>query len=293
MLGGPASRAQGRHMKLSVCGVTKCCCVVLLAGGLTARPTFAQSAPPPPAPAVDQPVESKDQPEQKRDLGIGQKPDLGLKHIFGNTFGDLRRMGRDNRLTFLAIGGALAATAHSIDRSTTARLASDSSRDLFVPGKILGGATAQFGASLATYGVGRLFGSTRTAEVGSHLIRAQLIAQGVTHAVKYSVRRMRPDGSTRNSFPSGHTSVSFASATVLQREFGWKVGIPAYAVASYVGVARIGGKRHYLSDVVFGAAIGIVAGRSVTVGRGDKRFLVTPVATRGGGGVTFVWAGQR
>lgn len=280
-------------MKLSVCGVTKCCCVVLLAGGLTARQTFAQSVPPPaPLPAVDQPADLKDQPGQKPELGIGQKPDLGLKRMFGNTFGDLRRMGADNRLTFLAIGGVLAATAHTYDTRTTARLAGRAS-NAFVPGAILGGAEFQFGASLATYGVGRLSGNTRMAEVGSHLIRAQLVAQGVTHAVKYSVRRMRPDGSTRNSFPSGHTSVSFASATVLQREFGWKVGIPAYAVASYVGLARIEGKRHYLSDVVFGAAIGIVAGRSVTVGRGDKRFLVTPVATRGGGGVNFIWAGQR
>ena len=115
----------------------------------------------------------------------------------------------------------------------------------------------------------------------------------MTHAVKYSVKRMRPDGSTRNSFPSGHTSVSFASATVLQREFGWKVGIPAYAVASYIGYSRIEHKRHYLSDVVFGAAIGIVAGRSMTIGRGDKRFAMTPVAARGGGGVSFVWVGQR
>ena len=280
-------------MKLAVCGVTKCCCVILLAGGLTARPAFAQLAPPAAAvPAVDQPADPKDQTGQKPEFGISQKPDLGLKNTFGNTVGDLRRMGADNRLTFLAIGGVLAATAHTYDARTTARLAGSSS-GAFVPGSILGGAEFQFGASLATYGVGRLSGNTRMAEVGSHLIRAQIIAQGVTHAVKYSVRRMRPDGSTRNSFPSGHTSVSFASATVLQREFGWKVGIPAYAVASYVGLARIEGKRHYLSDVVFGAAIGIVAGRSVTVGRGDKRFLVAPVATRGGGGVNFIWAGQR
>jgi hypothetical protein len=281
-------------MKLSVCTVTKCCCVVLLAGGLTARQTFAQTPPPTVSnPAVDQPVDAKDQAGQKPDLGVGQKPDLGIKHLFSNTFGDLRRIGADNRLTFLAIGGALAATAHAYDSSATSRLASGSTRSAFMPGNIIGGATFQFGASLATYGVGRLSGNTRMTEVGSDLIRAQLIAQGVTHAVKYSVKRMRPDGSTRNSFPSGHTSVSFASATVLQREFGWKIGIPAYTVASYIGLARIEGKRHYLSDVVFGAAIGIVAGRSVTIGRGDKRFLVTPVATRGGGGISFVWAGQR
>ena len=279
-------------MKLSVSKVTKCCCVAMLASGLAARPSFAQSAPPQtPTPTVDQPVEPKDETAQKPGLAI-KKPNLGIKNLFSNTFGDLRRLRADNGLTFLAIGGALASTAHAYDTDTTARLAG-SSRDAFVPGSIIGGAEFQFGASFATYGVGRLIGHQRTAEVGSHLIRAQLVAQGVTHAIKYSVKRMRPDGTTRNSFPSGHTSVSFASATVLQREFGWKVGVPAYAVASYIGLARIEGKRHYLSDVVFGAAIGIVAGRSVTVGLGDKKFLLTPVATRGGGGVNFIWSGQR
>jgi membrane-associated phospholipid phosphatase len=54
--------------------------------------------------------------------------------------------------------------------------------------------------------------------------------------------------------------VSFASATVLQRELGWKVGIPAYAVASFIGASRIEDKRHFLSDVAFGAAIGIARG---------------------------------
>jgi membrane-associated phospholipid phosphatase len=109
--------------------------------------------------------------------------------------------------------------------------------------------------------------------------------------LKYSIRRVRPDD-TPFSFPSGHTAVSFASATVLQRHFGWKIGVPAYALASYVGASRIQAKRHYFSDVAFGAALGIVAGRSVTVGRGDGRFAVAPMAAPGGG-VGFTWIGNK
>ena len=85
---------------------------------------------------------------------------------------------------------------------------------------------------------------------------------------KQATRRSRPEG-TGYSFPSGHTTVTFASATVLQRHFGWKVGLPAYAVASYVAASRVEMKRHYLSDVAFGAALGIVAAarcRSATGG---------------------------
>jgi hypothetical protein len=101
--------------------------------------------------------------------------------------------------------------------------------------------------------------------------------------LKYSIRRVRPDD-TSFSFPSGHTAVSFASATVLQRHFGWKIGVPAYALASYVGASRIQAKRHYFSDV---------AGRSVTVGRGDGCFAVAPMAAPGGGGVGFTWIGNK
>jgi membrane-associated phospholipid phosphatase len=61
------------------------------------------------------------------------------------------------------------------------------------------------------------------------LIHAQLMAEGLTFMIKQATRRSRPEGSGY-SFPSGHATVTFASATVLQRHFGWKVGLPAYAV---------------------------------------------------------------
>jgi membrane-associated phospholipid phosphatase len=144
----------------------------------------------------------------------------------------------------------------------------------------------------ATYALGKLTGSPRVTQVGADLVRAQIVAQGVTAAIKMSVTRGRPDG-TEFSFPSGHASVTFASATVLQRNFGWKVGVPAYGVAAYVAASRIQAKRHFLSDVAFGAAIGIAAGRTVTIGHGGGRFALAPIAAPGGAGVSFTWVGQR
>ena len=64
-------------------------------------------------------------------------------------------------------------------------------------------------------------------------------------------------------------------------------------VAAYVAASRVHEKRHFVSDVSFGAVLGIVAGRTVTVGRGDARFAVGPMATPGGGGVAFTWLGHR
>ncbi|MDE7180454.1 MAG: phosphatase PAP2 family protein [Muribaculaceae bacterium] len=77
-----------------------------------------------------------------------------------------------------------------------------------------------------------------------------------TYILKYSIKERRPDGSDYHSFPSGHTSISFASAAYIQRRYGWAVGGPAYALATYVGWGRVFAKRHHWYDVVAGAAIG-------------------------------------
>jgi hypothetical protein len=75
----------------------------------------------------------------------------------------------------------------------------------------------------------------------------------------------------------------FATATVLQRRYGWKVGIPAYGFAAYVAASRLSENKHFLSDVILGAAIGIMGGRTVTVGRGPVRFVLSPMIPPGGG----------
>lgn len=84
---------------------------------------------------------------------------------------------------------------------------------------------------------------------------------GTVNAMKYTVRTRRPDGSSRNSFPSGHTATAFMTATMLTKEYGYKspwVGIGAYAVASVTGLMRVANNRHWLSDVLTGAGIGIL-----------------------------------
>lgn len=86
------------------------------------------------------------------------------------------------------------------------------------------------------------------------------IMAGTVNAIKYSVRRLRPDGSRYNSFPSGHTATAFMTATMLHKEYGWRspwFSIGAYTVATVTGVSRILNNRHWMSDVVAGAAIGI------------------------------------
>ena len=91
---------------------------------------------------------------------------------------------------------------------------------VFDPGTLLGSSLVQVGGAFATYGVGSLIRKPGVAALGRDLVRVQLLTQGVTQLLKYSVRRTRPDGSSRSSYPSGHASGTFASATVLQRHYG-------------------------------------------------------------------------
>jgi putative Ca2+/H+ antiporter (TMEM165/GDT1 family) len=161
------------------------------------------------------------------------------------------------------------------------------SKPAFQPGNIGGSFLVQTGAAVGTWAFGSMTGNRKTAEVGGDLIRAQLTSQVLVQGLKLVTRRPRPDGSDNYAFPSGHTASAFATATVLERHFGWKAGIPAFGFATYVGLARMSANKHNMSDVIMGAAMGIASARAVTVGAGDVRFSVGVAPTQGGAAVTF------
>jgi membrane-associated phospholipid phosphatase len=221
-----------------------------------------------------------------------ESPRPSLFRPFTDAVGDFKRLPTRENLNWLVLGMSVAATTHRADDSITASRRKASTEG-FKAGAVIGGTPLELGAAFATYAIGRASGSPRAMQLGGDLIRAQVMAELMTTGVKQSVRRARPEGSGF-SFPSGHTAVTFASATVLQRHFGWKAGIPAYAVASYVAASRVQMKRHYLSDVIFGATLGIVAGRTVTFGH-NRQWMLTPVVPYGGagGGAGFTFVGKK
>lgn len=86
---------------------------------------------------------------------------------------------------------------------------------------------------------------------------------GITvNSLKSTTRVMRPDDSSRNSFPSGHTATAFMGAELLRREY-WDVspwiGVAGYAVAAGTGFFRMYNNRHWLTDVLAGAGVGILS----------------------------------
>ncbi|HEV2748693.1 MAG TPA: phosphatase PAP2 family protein [Allosphingosinicella sp.] len=105
-----------------------------------------------------------------------------------------------------------------------------------------------------------------------------------TEGLKQAFPSRRPDGSDRRSFPSGHTSISFAAAATLHQRNGWEVGLPATVAAAFVGVARIKADKHRWYDVLAGAAIGEAAGFLITSPR-NANVRVLPWGDTQGGGV--------
>ncbi|MFA9459527.1 phosphatase PAP2 family protein [Thiohalorhabdus sp. Cl-TMA] len=77
------------------------------------------------------------------------------------------------------------------------------------------------------------------------------------HTLKYAIDEKRPDSEARNSFPSGHTAAAFSGASFIQRRYGWTLGAPAYALATFVGYSRVHAGAHYVHDTLAGAAIAV------------------------------------
>lgn len=101
------------------------------------------------------------------------------------------------------------------------------------------------------------------------------LAMGATYTLKFAIDKTRPNGENQ-SFPSGHATLSFASAEFMRKRYGWEYGLPAYALAAFVAYSRVEAGRHYTIDVIGGAAIGIASSYLVT--RPYKGWTIQPEA---------------
>jgi len=77
----------------------------------------------------------------------------------------------------------------------------------------------------------------------------------IVHSLKLGMGKLRPDASTHNSFPSGHTAAAFGGASYIYTRYGSRWGVPAYGAAAFVGGSRIWANRHFMDDVIAGASI--------------------------------------
>ena len=211
-------------------------------------------------------------------------PDRPITRILQNLGEDLRRFPALDTLVILGAGGAASAVAsnsdHRVDRWTLEHTAGSWTRI----GRVGGDGWVMGGTALGTWIIGEVADRRLVAHVGSDLIRAQVLNAVITRTVKVVVNRTRPSGGG-HAFPSGHASAAFTSAGVLQQHFGWKGAVPAYAAAGFIALTRVRDRAHWVSDVVFGAAVGLASARAVARGHQSKTWTIMPAAVPGGAGV--------
>jgi hypothetical protein len=220
----------------------------------------------------------------------GPAPDRNpFLYLFHNIVLDAKRLPSVETAVTLGAGGALALAVHPADDTVTERATAGGPRDFYQVGSTIGDGWAQIGFAVGTYTTGLLAHKPSVTHFGADLVRAQTINAVVTQGLKFAIRRERPGnpGGKSYSMPSGHTSSAFTTSAIVWRHFGWKAGLPASAVSAWVGAGRVQLGKHFVSDVVFGAAVGTMAGRTVTIGHGRKVVSVAPAAVPGGAAIAF------
>jgi membrane-associated phospholipid phosphatase len=265
-----------------------------LVGVLLTTPSFAFAQDTAAKPDGQGPPAAVGEEGQKPTGEESTKPARGFVSALAHNLGDdFKHMPRRNSLYWLAGGSALALAVHREDNSINARLVNHTTDALWTPGHIIGSTEVILGSAGAAYLLGRATGRTRLQHLGMDEIEAAILSETFTQGLKLAVRRDRPreiggQQSKTYSFPSGHSMLTFAGATVLQQHLGYKAGVPTYLAATYVAMSRLHDNRHFASDVAFGAAMGIVIGRSVTFH--GRNFYASPMLLPDGAGIQLALA---
>lgn len=188
-----------------------------------------------------------------------------LSHIVAS---DLDAIASPRTLQIMGVGSVLTVASLQFDDPDAAErnLGHGAMDGLFDFGNVYGGSAVLVTAAAGTIGVGRFARDPRITRAGSEMIRSLIYTGVAVTSLKVAVHRTRPNGGPY-SFPSGHTAAAFAVAPVLSHRFGWIAAIPAYTLAASTAMGRMEDRKHYLSDVVFGAAIGTSIGLAVSSDR--------------------------
>lgn len=195
---------------------------------------------------------------------------------------DMRGLFAPRSLGIVAVGFGLAGLSHRWDDRVNGHLESNAFLEASTyPTNIYGESGFNIPATLLVWGYAHITRHREVEAASYDVLRALGFVQLAVAPLKYGVRRERPDRSNRWSFPSGHAANAFAIAGVLGRRYGPKVGLPLYALGAVVGAGRLEDNKHYLSDVIAGAAIGTAVGLATAQTAGHAMALLPDPAIDG------------
>lgn len=153
----------------------------------------------------------------------------------------------------------------------------------------LGNPATHFALAGAWYVAGQQMQDAKTFEVGRKMFSALTITGMSTMFLKVCAWDDAPNGEW-GAWPSGHVSSTMAVATVLNHAYGPLVGVPMYGLTALVGIERMDDREHWLSDVVFGAALGWVVAETVMKEHRPEIFggeIIPYVEPAGGAGIAW------
>jgi len=191
--------------------------------------------------------------------------DVSLAHLPAKIVSDLSNIFSMESLPPLfigTIGTVFDWGAFDSQNTLASRLVQLNVQPLFDFGNFYGEGWVETGTALGSWSLGAITQDLKLQEFGRDASESLLLATVLVTGTKYAVHRTRPDGGS-DSFPSGHAITAFCFAPVVQKYGGWAAGIPAYALATVTVFARVEGYHHYLSDVIAGAALGVIVGNAV------------------------------
>ncbi len=147
-------------------------------------------------------------------------------------------------------------------------------------GNIWASMEVQVPLAIGCWTMGRWQNNDEMAWLGYDLTRGLFLTYGITGVMKKIVQRERPNGGPL-SFPSGHAAAAFTTAGVLSQRYGGWIGATGIGLGIFTGLGRMEDEKHYASDVVAGATIGWIIGRTVARGKpaGETAWQMIPMGS--------------
>jgi len=200
---------------------------------------------------------------------------------------DLHGFAQPRTLKILGVGAAVAAASLSFENAAQEHAlfenpGLDGTSDV---GNEYASGVTMVALSGVFLGTGHFTDDATLTRTGGEMARGIVYTTVAVSTLKLAFHRTRPNGGPY-SFPSGHTTLAFAMAPILSKNFGWRAGVPAYALAGATGMGRMEDNKHYLSDVIFGAALGLSIGLAVS-GHDALPARVELQAAPGGAAVSY------
>ena len=209
----------------------------------------------------------------------------GLKQFHKELLNNFKALVSTENLAPLAVGAAATAAA-KIPNARIERFFGAKEEYFFnEPGEFAGSVWLAAPAMAGLLVVGQKSDDARFRSFTYSLAQGFVINQSLVMGIKKAVGSQRPNAENSLSFPSGHTSGAFTWATTVDSYYGHKAGIVAYLAATYVGFSRLDERAHRLTDVVAGATIGYIVGKTISRRANPDRRLDWNIVVPPGGGV--------